>query len=268
MKPNCLTFNLDLPKYSGDIVFLTFELGRWSRSTLQHIADLNFHERSPCQGVSWATLSTIRLNSSIYTEILIELHISWWDLQREHTNPFKTVEIAMKSTVNGFIVSWCWFVILKNVKSIQHSTVFLIDMHYTLQWLTIGLLWPASTPNGRLLSAWITSEGTDYFNGSLNLAPTHPLLRLRCQVDTTEPDPVLHYKWSRNGGFMGVNSQVHPNLFNVLSTGLFHTGNPYIIHIKLFFFSIFLYFFLLFLFFLFSYGVKNIKYGISLQINQ
>jgi len=33
-------------------------------------------------------------------------------------------------------------------------------------------------------------------------------LRLKCDVKTTNPDLVVNYRWRRNGGYMGNNSEV------------------------------------------------------------
>ena len=54
-----------------------------------------------------------------------------------------------------------------------------------------------SPANGRILSATVINE-----------SPNRQLLQLKCQVEMTDPDSILSYQWSRNGGYMGVNTQV------------------------------------------------------------
>lgn len=39
-------------------------------------------------------------------------------------------------------------------------------------------------------------------------SPNRHSLQLRCQVEMTDPNLILNYQWIRNGGYMGVGTQV------------------------------------------------------------
>lgn len=75
----------------------------------------------------------------------------------------------------------------------------------------------APRAKGKIVSVEVISLGADIDwgpvgkdrQGFMNIfPPKHSTLRLKCDARSTDPDLIVDYRWRRNGGYMGNNSQV------------------------------------------------------------